>query len=172
MAEKINELKEKQQELGEKLNRLQETNKQKDQEAAEIKELLASCKDNLDRIKSMTGSNGSSGSKNVQYECETEPGTKNDTKLEDNENMPPKLGDETIKEERVTCRIDLSQMKIRVKGPPEDLRQLNAAQLINMLDKFGCQELIIDTRQLQNESNLISPSVNLKHPLIVKSEMV
>lgn len=39
-------------------------------------------------------------------------------------------------------------MKIRVKGPPEDLRQLNAAQLISMLDKFGCQELIIDTRQV------------------------
>lgn len=100
MADKIIALKEKQQELGEKLNRLQETNKQKDQEAAEIKELLASCKDNLDRIKSMTGSNCSTvlGGKKVQYEHEGET-EKSNVRLDqtESESVPPCV-DTTLKE--------------------------------------------------------------------------
>lgn len=48
-------------------------------------------------------------------------------------------------QERVTCKVDLNRMKVRIRGPSEDLKQLDAAQLINLLDKFQCQELVINT---------------------------
>ena len=144
MADKIQELKEKHEELSEKLTQIQEANKKKDQDAAEIKELLTTCKDRLDRIKGMTSQPESPPGtvKKVQYEDQLE-------KWEKEKALRNTLRAENAdifrsEENKITCRIDLSQMKIRVKGPPEDLKNLNAAQLINMLDKSGCQELIID----------------------------
>ena len=36
-------------------------------------------------------------------------------------------------------------MKVRLRGPPEDLKKLDATQLINLLEKFQCTELIVNT---------------------------
>lgn len=54
MDDKLIELKEKQQNIGDKISLLQETNKRKDEEAAEIRKLIAECRENLNRIKGLS----------------------------------------------------------------------------------------------------------------------
>lgn len=53
MDDKITELKDKQQIIGDKITQLQQTNKKKDEEAAEIRRLIAECRQNLNRIKNV-----------------------------------------------------------------------------------------------------------------------
>ncbi|KAL0278169.1 UNVERIFIED_CONTAM: hypothetical protein PYX00_000068 [Menopon gallinae] len=48
-------------------------------------------------------------------------------------------------QKRVSCKVDLSKMKVNIKGAPEDLKKLDAVQLVNLLDKYHCQELVIKT---------------------------
>ncbi|KAK6630116.1 hypothetical protein RUM44_005667 [Polyplax serrata] len=187
MDDKLNELKEKQQEIGDKISLLHETNKKKDEAAEEIRKLIAECKESINRIKSnscgetvLPPCSQLEDSEAPSKRCSTKEGSKDSRKCTPKDSCngtmetkrpcgsktsnfdrkrcsellakkEPCKPPETKKKkkgkdkDRLTCQVDLNSMKVRVRGPPEDLKKLDATQLINLLESHQCQELIINT---------------------------